>query len=113
MLFSFVITLSSRRDHINYQSVITLSTRDFYSQFVWLVPPIGVEVTYLTPFVITTASFWRRHHIIDSFVITLSSRRDHINYQSVITLSTRDFYSQFVWLVPPIGVKVTYLSSQA
>ena len=30
------------------------------------------------------------------------------DYQSVITLSTRDFWSQFVWLLPPTGGKATY-----
>ena len=49
----------------HYRFVITLSTRDFRQQFVWLLPPIGGKATYFV--------FLCDHAIVTSF-----PSRDHI-----------------------------------
>ena len=52
-----------------YWSVITLSTRDFWSQFLWLLPPIGGEATYVIP-------LWSRYRHRHSHGVKCYSR-DH------------------------------------
>ena len=66
----------------NYRSVITLSTRDFWSQFLWLLPPTGDKTTHVV--------FFCDHAIITGF-----PSRDHI-YLLVCDLA---FHS---WI--PIGI---------
>ena len=51
----------------------------------------------------------RAHCIEASWYLAASQAVITSNYRSVITLSTRDFWSQFLWLLPPTGDKATYV----
>ena len=51
----------------------------------------------------------RAHHTETSWYLAASQAMIILINQSVITLSTRDFYSQFVWLLPPIAGKAIYV----
>ena len=51
----------------------------------------------------------RTHHTEASWYLAASQAVIKPNHQSVITLSTLDFLSQFVWLLPPLGGDTTYV----